>query len=65
MTVSEEVEESRYGTFGWANDPEANRLELWEPPQRHRSPVRHVSMERAVLSADRDLPGRLSSDTSR
>jgi predicted enzyme related to lactoylglutathione lyase len=31
-TVDERIEESEFGKFGWAQDPEGNRLELWEPP---------------------------------
>jgi predicted enzyme related to lactoylglutathione lyase len=30
--VAEEVEESEFGRFGWAYDPEGHRFELWEPP---------------------------------
>ena len=30
-TVDERVEEYDYGRFGWAEDPEGNRFELWEP----------------------------------
>jgi len=30
--VDENVDESEYGRFGWATDPEGNRFELWEPP---------------------------------
>lgn len=30
--VDDKVEESEYGKFGWAMDPEGNRIELWEPP---------------------------------
>jgi predicted enzyme related to lactoylglutathione lyase len=45
VKVSDKVEESPYGKFGWANDPEGNRMELWEPPRRYRSSDRHVSME--------------------
>jgi predicted enzyme related to lactoylglutathione lyase len=30
-TVEEKVEEYEYGRFGWATDPEGNRLELWQP----------------------------------
>ena len=26
------LEESEYGRFGWAVDPEGTRFELWEPP---------------------------------
>ena len=29
--VEEKVEELEYGRFGWATDPEGNRLELWQP----------------------------------
>ena len=31
--VDEKVEDHGYGRFGWATDPEGNRLELWEPPK--------------------------------
>jgi predicted enzyme related to lactoylglutathione lyase len=33
--VDERVEESEFGRFGWATDPEGNRFELWEPPPGH------------------------------
>jgi len=33
VTVDDKVEESEYGKFGWAMDPEGNRFELWEPPK--------------------------------
>jgi predicted enzyme related to lactoylglutathione lyase len=29
--VDERVEEQEFGRFGWAVDPEGNRIELWEP----------------------------------
>jgi predicted enzyme related to lactoylglutathione lyase len=29
--VEERVEEYDYGRFGWATDPEGNRIELWQP----------------------------------
>ena len=29
--VDERVEEQEFGRFGWAVDPEGNRLELWQP----------------------------------
>jgi predicted enzyme related to lactoylglutathione lyase len=32
VAVDEKVDESEYGRFGWAMDPEGNRFELWEPP---------------------------------
>lgn len=31
--VVDKVEESEFGTFGWAVDPEGNKVELWQPPQ--------------------------------
>ncbi len=31
VAVEDETEETEYGRFGWARDPEANRIELWEP----------------------------------
>jgi predicted enzyme related to lactoylglutathione lyase len=35
-SVDERVEESEFGKFGWASDPEGNRIELWEPPKKKR-----------------------------
>ena len=32
--VLEKVDDSEYGKFGWVIDPEGNKVELWEPPQR-------------------------------
>ena len=29
--VDDRVEEYDYGRFGWAMDPQGNRIELWEP----------------------------------
>jgi predicted enzyme related to lactoylglutathione lyase len=31
-TVDEKVQDSEYGRFGWATDPQGNRFELWQPP---------------------------------
>jgi predicted enzyme related to lactoylglutathione lyase len=31
VEVDERVEDTKYGRFGWATDPEGNRFELWEP----------------------------------
>ncbi len=45
VPVDDRVDESKYGRFGWAVDPDGNRVELWEPPRRYRSPERHVPME--------------------
>lgn len=32
VTVDERTEKSEFGYFGWAMDPEGNKIELWEPP---------------------------------
>lgn len=32
VEVLDQVDESEYGKFGWAVDPEGNRFELWQPP---------------------------------
>jgi predicted enzyme related to lactoylglutathione lyase len=31
--VADDVEESEYGRFAWAVDPEGHRFELWQPPE--------------------------------
>ncbi len=31
--VDDRIEESGFGRFGWATDPEGNRFELWEPAE--------------------------------
>jgi predicted enzyme related to lactoylglutathione lyase len=33
VTVDEKTDKSEFGYFGWAMDPEGNRIELWEPPE--------------------------------
>lgn len=33
VKVDERTEKSEFGYFGWAMDPEGNRIELWEPPE--------------------------------
>jgi predicted enzyme related to lactoylglutathione lyase len=30
--VFEKIDDSEYGKFGWAIDPEGNKVELWQPP---------------------------------
>ena len=30
--VDDKIEDTDFGKFGWAMDPEGNRFELWEPP---------------------------------
>jgi len=32
--VLEKVDDSEYGKFGWVMDPEGNKVELWQPPER-------------------------------
>ncbi len=32
VAVEERIEDSEFGRFGWATDPEGNRFELWQPP---------------------------------
>lgn len=32
VPVDSKIDESEFGRFGWATDPEGNRFELWEPP---------------------------------
>jgi predicted enzyme related to lactoylglutathione lyase len=31
--VDERVEDTKFGRFGWATDPDGNRFELWQPPR--------------------------------
>jgi len=31
-SVDDKVDDSEFGRFGWATDPEGNRIELWQPP---------------------------------
>ena len=33
VSVDEKTDKSEFGYFGWAMDPEGNRIELWEPPE--------------------------------
>ena len=30
-TVADKIDDSGFGRFAWAMDPEGNRIELWEP----------------------------------
>ncbi|HEX5472827.1 MAG TPA: VOC family protein [Lacipirellulaceae bacterium] len=32
VPVIDHTEDSEFGRFGWATDPEGNRFELWQPP---------------------------------
>jgi catechol 2,3-dioxygenase-like lactoylglutathione lyase family enzyme len=38
-TVDPKVDDSEFGRFGWAMDPEGNRFELWEPRAEHGAPA--------------------------
>ena len=38
VRVDEKIQETSYGSFGWAVDVEGNRIELWEPPRNYRAP---------------------------
>ena len=31
VTVDDKVDDTEFGRFGWATDPEGNRIELWQP----------------------------------
>jgi catechol 2,3-dioxygenase-like lactoylglutathione lyase family enzyme len=31
VVVDEKVDDNEFGRFGWATDPEGNRIELWQP----------------------------------
>ena len=31
--VDDKVEDSEFGRFGWAYDPDGNKIELWQPPR--------------------------------
>lgn len=33
VQVDDKVDDSEYGKFGWAMDPDGNRFELWQPPE--------------------------------
>lgn len=37
VRVEDAVEVSEFGRFGWAHDPEGNKIELWEPPATERA----------------------------
>jgi predicted enzyme related to lactoylglutathione lyase len=33
VPVDDKIDDSEFGRFGWATDPEGNRFELWQPPE--------------------------------
>jgi predicted enzyme related to lactoylglutathione lyase len=32
VPVEDKIDDGEFGRFGWATDPDGNRLELWQPP---------------------------------
>lgn len=48
VPVDKKVEEYEYGRFGWATDPEGNRIELWEPPAEPDAANREAADRRAI-----------------
>ncbi|HTM19909.1 MAG TPA: VOC family protein [Kofleriaceae bacterium] len=55
VTVDDKIEESEFGRFGWAMDPDGNKIELWQPPPAEPGPKVAVFfygsyMNRAVLA---------------
>jgi predicted enzyme related to lactoylglutathione lyase len=36
VPVLDRIDDSEFGRFGWATDPEGNRFELWQPPSEGR-----------------------------
>jgi acetyltransferase-like isoleucine patch superfamily enzyme len=60
VRVEDRVEERDHGRFGWATDPEGNRLELWEPASgepggdpREAGPESYAQMYRYLVHGDR------------
>lgn len=45
VDVSDKIEQSKHGKFGWVTDPEGNRIELWEPPKTYRASEEEIPME--------------------
>lgn len=39
VPVDDKVEEHEFGRFGWATDPEGNRIELWQPIAASTAPT--------------------------
>ena len=46
VDIDPKREDADYGRFAWFNDPEGNRVELWQPPQPENrgAPVRSERM---------------------
>jgi len=45
VRVDDKTDVSEYGKFGWAYDPEGNKIELWEPPQGRSASPHELPME--------------------
>ncbi len=39
------IQQSPYGLFAWVEDPDGNRIELWEPPKTYKAPETEISSE--------------------
>ena len=42
VAVEDPIQEYEYGRFAWINDPEGNRIELWEPSRIPKSETENV-----------------------
>jgi predicted enzyme related to lactoylglutathione lyase len=63
VTVDDKVDDSDFGRFGWAMDPDGNRIELWQPPAPPSGPRVPVFfygsyMNRSVLAEVNLAPTR-------
>ena len=56
VQVDDKVEAYEYGRFGWAMDPEGNRIELWEPAEG--KPPARTRFQRTMPSDRRRTPER-------
>jgi hypothetical protein len=51
VEVDPRVETYEYGRFGWIMDPEGNRIERWEPPEKKVSSEVDAAGGRCAVSA--------------
>jgi len=52
VKVSDAREDSEFGKFGWAMDPEGNKIELWQPPAPAK-PKRKSKVEKSKSPKDK------------
>ena len=50
VTIDPKREGYDHGRFAWITDPEGNRIELWEPPQKRAKSRKKNSRKSAVRS---------------